>query len=421
MRGCPTLKRCLFACALIAASLVVIESALHLVYLAAKRSVFPFGDFRFAMARAAAGGDEFTERPDARAGEFLIGDAHEVIHPYLGFVDDPLRTPDTSYLGFPGKGDDPFAARPEHTVRIGVFGGSFARGVAMEGRAVMQQTLEEGGIESEVINLAMGGYKQPQQLALLTWLLSRGAVIDVVLNIDGFNEVALPPVENMSMGVNPFYPRAWYHRVQGVYDRGTLRLVGRGALLVSWRRKWASIFDQILPWSITLNVIWRAGDRGIEKEIEHVQMELAAHKADASRFIASGDDPRIADGRLYEELAEHWRGCSELMETLCKSRGIVYVHCLQPNQYHEAGRVLTPEERDTAFQEDHMYRPGVVQGYPLLLREGKALLSAGVDFHDLTLIYRDEAEPIYRDACCHPNQLGYDLVAEYAATPSQIG
>jgi len=35
------------------------------------------------------------------------------------------------------------------------------------------------------------GYKQPQQLLVLSYFLSIGQPFDMVMNIDGFNEVAL--------------------------------------------------------------------------------------------------------------------------------------------------------------------------------------------------------------------------------------
>ena len=67
------------------------------------------------------------------------------------------------------------------------------------------------------------------------------------------------------------------------------------------------------------------------------------------------------------------------------------------------------------FREDHPYRPGVVKGYPRLLAAKSDLVDGGVDFHDLTMIYRDIQQLIYQDDCCHPNRLGYEIIAEYVA------
>ena len=40
------------------------------------------------------------------------------------------------------------------------------------------------------------GYKQPQQLLILSYFLSIGQSFDVVVNIDGFNEVAISPLND---------------------------------------------------------------------------------------------------------------------------------------------------------------------------------------------------------------------------------
>ena len=44
--------------------------------------------------------------------------------------------------------------------------------------------------------MAHEGYKQPQQLLVLAYFLSIGQPFDLVINIDGFNEVALSPLNN---------------------------------------------------------------------------------------------------------------------------------------------------------------------------------------------------------------------------------
>lgn len=50
-----------------------------------------------------------------------------------------------------------------------------------------------------------------------------------------------------------------------------------------------------------------------------------------------------------------------------------------------------------------------------MLNAGEELVAQGVDFHDLTMIYHDVPQTIYVDACCHPNKMGYEIVADYIA------
>ncbi len=43
---------------------------------------------------------------------------------------------------------------------------------------------------------------------------------------------------------------------------------------------------------------------------------------------------------------------------------------------------------------------------------GGELLEAGVNFHDLTEIFVDRPEKLYRDNCCHVNAAGSEIMAE---------
>ena len=131
----------------------------------------------------------------------------------------------------------------------------------------MRATLRDHGINMRILTVAMPGYKQPQQLLALAYLLSHGAQIDVVVNIDGFNEVALPQAENLPKGVNPFYPRAWYYRTLKIHDQVILRHMGRLFALEDNRRRWAMIFLDMPKFSIIRNLVWRAYDRLLERRI----------------------------------------------------------------------------------------------------------------------------------------------------------
>ena len=59
---------------------------------------------------------------------------------------------------------------------------------------------------------ARGGYKEPQQVNALVLLFALGFEPDVVIDIDGFNEVALGN-NNQSLGFHPAFPSAshWSH------------------------------------------------------------------------------------------------------------------------------------------------------------------------------------------------------------------
>lgn len=412
------MKKVLFSAILIIFALGTVEVSLHLLYFILKRHPFPFRQYDDAIHQIAAPPESPKDDDPLVGGEILGGhNIIEVIHPYLGFVRDPNRTPNTSYLGFPNSGDDPLLEKSNTSVTVAVFGGSFAEGVSMQGRSVMQSKLRDHGFNTRILTLAMGGFKQPQQLLALAYLLSHGAQIDVVVNIDGFNEVALPQAENSPKGVNPFYPRSWYYRILGTHDRATLRQISSVVTLEDARRRWATIFRNMPKFSVIRNVIWWARDKFLERRIEDTNDQIRRSRTRAaSRFLTTGPDLGTDDqSTFYQRIANHWKSCSLLMKALSDSWGIAYIHILQPNQYLDAGKTLTEEERQRAFREDHPYRPGVLEGYPRLLTTASDLRDKGVNFHDLTMIYHNIPQTIYIDDCCHPNQLGYEIVAAYVA------
>jgi len=45
-------------------------------------------------------------------------------------------------------------------------------------------------------------------------------------------------------------------------------------------------------------------------------------------------------------------------------------------------------------------------------QRGKALVSRGVNFYDLTMIFAKNKDPLYKDFCCHLNAEGYRLIAD---------
>ncbi len=217
-------------------------------------------------------------RDDPSTGRWI-----ETVHPYVGIVVDPDRHPPgaVSDLGFAQSPAVQTLLRPTgRKTRIGIFGGSFAAGIYR--RLAKIDGAQVGGREVFAANFAKGGYKQPQQLMALTYLLALGVQLDVVVNVDGFNEVALPS-ENVARGVNPFFPRQWHLKSRGTLDSEKTRKVGYLEYLGSARRRRASwLLENRLFRSPAVALVWRALDRN-----------LAASILDARRQIDQVDAGRV--------------------------------------------------------------------------------------------------------------------------------
>jgi hypothetical protein len=297
------------------------------------------------------------------------------IHPYLGFV--PVPDAGGSTIG--DIRQLPPGSNGERVV--GVFGGSFAAGTCAFAAKELRAALALPGKAARLLCLAAGGYKQPQQLLALTYLLAQGAHFDLVLNIDGFNEVALPAVENTPQGVAAIYPRGWLWQVGHLEDPAALKLLGELSLTDGERTRWAAT---CLRWglfrSALLALAWQSRDHLFEVERDRLLNELREHKVEQrSSYAANGPPMTFADDRdYYAYLAEVWKNASLQMKRLCDANGIAYAHLLQPNQYIEGSKHMTARELKL-IANPTFYGTPVRLGYPELQRQGAALAHRRAD------------------------------------------
>ena len=348
----------------------------------------------------------------------------EVVHPYLGFVHDADVTTSTDLhvYGFPvssfGFRDDKSPVQPGGPDRyvIGIFGGSFAQQLSVRGAEALLEELrgapELAGKELVLVRVALNGYKQPQQFLTLAYLLACGAHFDAVINVDGFNEVALPVVELLPKQVAPWYPRKWWLRAQALPAPESQLLLSHLWQLIERRRCWARAWlCTPLRYSVTTHLLWQVMDQAWQQAMLQDQDALLRRPSARQAFVAAGPPYHAGDpAQLYTDLAEIWARGSWQMHRLCQANGIAYFHCLQPNQYVAGSKPMGPDERRTSWRVDHPYRAPVEQGYPRLQAAGATLVRQGVAFDDLTLALADHPEPLYADDCCHLNDRGYALI-----------
>ena len=132
----------------------------------------------------------------------------------------------TNNFGFVSPHDFPFAKTRNNQFLIGIFGGSVAAWFCHVGTPRLLDTLKAQAFfkDRELVPLCFSheGYKQPQQLLALTYFLSIGQQFDLVINIDGFNEVALAAI-NDERGLDISMPSPMHMEgLINVIDRSTL-------------------------------------------------------------------------------------------------------------------------------------------------------------------------------------------------------
>lgn len=359
-----------------------------------------------------------------------------VVHPYYGYVINPEyikylrqrdpghpyidRVPDVGPRGFFGK-SDPVEAKNDGAMVVAVLGGSVACFEAAQGGDILVEALEKScGRPVRLLNLALWAAKQPQQLLILNDLIAQGAHFDVVINLDGFNEMALPAAHgNIAQGVSPFFPQGWKSLVEtGAADHG-----GATSLLILNARYCNSVLNRLekpLLFSNTVKLFSVLHNKALNGLAEAMERKIRVSSAsgegdhrlsrDGRVFLGSAAPISPLDENYYAMLAEHWFRCSIMLNNLVERQCGLYFHFLQPNQYTK-DKVLTEEEMANAFDAGGLYKKHVEKGYPVFRRYGEKLKQLGIRYVDLSRIFENTKESVYKDTCCHFNQAGVTAIA----------
>ena len=421
----PRGRRLVAALVLVAAAILFVEGSSLLLWRWATGGWF--SPRAAAERRAAAGARGPEGRPVTPAADPLAFMRHEVVQPFLGYVVNPVTAGGDAQWphlrvtprGFFATPEDllplPEGSRP---LRVGIFGGSVAFVFSFAGRPPLVEAVRAAGREPVFVSRALGGYKQPQQLMALAYDLSLGERFDVVINLDGFNDLVLPLADNALQRVYPFYPRNWQLRITDPPDPGIRERIGERALRVRRRAERAELFSRPpLAWSPTASLLWLALDRAAAGRIAKLDAELAeATVGGRRRYATHGPGYRWRPRQgVLRDAAQVWARASRAMHELAAGHGIRYYHFLQPNQYVPGSKPLSAEERRTAYDEEHPYGNFVRRGWDHLRREGEALRREEVAFHDLTEVFADVEETVYSDDCCHLNERGNLIVGRAIA------
>lgn len=360
----------------------------------------------------------------------LPHDAAEAIHPYLGWVLDPQAMEHMDVggtarplnpLGFVDDGPGVLRRDP-HVVLVGITGGSVAMQLSWMGGATLRERLEThprfSGKRVQFVRLALGGYKQPQQLMAVNYLLALGGELDYLINIDGYNELALSVEENYVQQTSMAYPRKWDHRLQDVVDP---RLTSVSAQLLVLRGRRQSVAGMVaktwLRHSRTANYLWLQTDRWLQQRQYALGDQIRVHQeAHGHAFARSGPANSAGDpDAAVEEAIQLWSRCSRQLNQLCQANGIRYLHVLQPNRHHAGSKPLNEREKSQCVATNRRMAELIETAYPELIAAGKTLSEEGLPVCDLTQLFAAETDTIYSDCCCHYNQRGNIVLANAIA------
>ncbi|MEZ5332361.1 MAG: hypothetical protein R2991_09990 [Thermoanaerobaculia bacterium] len=371
-----------------------------------------------ARRRASVSASDPLDRIETTDGSVPAAHPWQAVHPYLGFVVDPA----SDWGGALGPYGLPAAAEHDRfdpsALRVGIFGGSVAMDLWVRGRAKIARRLQLAtGRPVLVDNFALSAYKQPQQLMLLNYALVRGEHFDVVINLDGFNEVALP-YDGFEEGLDPTYPFRWDERMRTIPD---LEALGALAEARRWHDRRVGLAGALerSPWSLSplCHLAWRVADRAIAHREGDWRRRWETATAENRSFRDHGLPPPGSEEALFQLETEVWERSSRLMDRIVTASGGVYLHFLQPNQYDEGAKPMGREETALAIGPAGPGTGGwaVRHAYPALSAAGRTLRRDGVRFHDLRRLFADHPEILWADDCCHLNADGAKLLARRVA------
>jgi hypothetical protein len=360
------------------------------------------------------------------------------LHPYFGFTepyDLDLSLFRTNYPGFRtnslgflqrDKQDIPFISAESDLV-IFVFGGSVAASVvlAFEGGKTLVQALKDiADLKARnivVVNMAQGSGKQPQQLFELAYLLAAGQRIDVVVNIDGFNEFALG-WQNVIAELNPILPALQIIRplVNELSPSASSEEYYRLAYRILATRRQVSThlsaagrasFGLKYAFETTL-VAWY--QRTLAALTSEYESALKAPGWDEARKLLGLDLPTVRQSDGIDAIFDIWLRSSQQMRALAAANGSKYLHIIQPNQYFSKHHFSESERRMAlTLSKQHEYRVGVENGYGLFERKAALLDANGIS--SAIHIFDNQEQRVYADGCCHLNAVGETIFAESIA------
>ncbi|MEG4286891.1 hypothetical protein QUB68_27690 [Microcoleus sp. A006_D1] len=357
----------------------------------------------------------------------------ERFHPFFGFIQKP--GPDfrpgfkINNYGFISPYDYPFKKIKKNQFVIGIFGGSVASDYSIfqiQNKILPQYLKQVPGLQDKefvILSFATGGYKQPQQLLILNYFLALGQELDLVVNIDGFNEVALSNLNNKNQ-INLAMPS-----IQHISPLTSLanNSLSTKAMQITLRIKenktkikegleslqhcslaacdaLTSVYVQNLVNNYRKDVIAFEQERGQQQDGEGSVIYINKNKS------------VLDDAAAFEQMSWNWAKSSIFMHKVLSASKVPYFHVLQPNQYYQTKRVFSDAEKRIAFNEETPYTKSVEIGYPALLSKFPNLQKNNINILNGVKVFDKTKDVVYVDSCCHYNQAGEVVFSNYVGS-----
>lgn len=300
---------------------------------------------------------------------------------------------------------------PDNALVVGIFGGSVAQHYAFwaadSKSSILKELARRTGRRLVILPFTVGGGKQPLQTQALAYALSLGQRFDVVINLDGYNEVYISWLNATKYGVAASMPFAklvvgqenlFADRLSTGDNAGSVKR--RRDMLVGWSERTRSA---IVHYLVKMVGVYYANVSA------RLEQETTQRRADARYLMQLTPAPK---GYAVQDVVNLWLNGSVSMAAMARAHGAAYIHVLQPSQYYSNRRFTAQEvgEFNVLGQGDAPLREIVPEAYDAFRSQADKLRTAGVRFVDATGIFETDTRTMYYDWCCHFNHAGNELL-----------
>lgn len=310
-------------------------------------------------------------------------------HPFYGLADGGLRGIDSKLSA-----ENSFAKispiPQEKPINVLVLGGSVAGHLSLRTSPEVADYLLSKTLNAHfntnrfvVYNAAFGGGKQPQQYFKLLYLDLLGFDPDLIINYDGFNEVALTHGENFGRNLNAIYPRQYDETIFSTATDGEC-IPKSNQLLTS--NSFIPVVE-LARWAVVMRCHREVTGNG--RRIAFTNPELVS----------------IEKTEYVQRVKNIWAESSNKIFEFANRNKTPYIHVLQPNQYLPNSKPLSSKEL-ADFYKPGPYKAAVENYYQEFDIDD---LAAQHKLDQRTLLQK-ETRTVYADSCCHFNQLGMHLI-----------
>lgn len=312
-------------------------------------------------------------------------------HPLFGF----MREKNLPLIG------DLREHHPTNEFRILLLGGSVAEmfGHWTHIETILKQRIP--GLENldvRLLNLATGGYKQPQQFFILSYLIDQ---VDLVINIDGFNELMSHDDDFYFPLEYPIFWNRYFSENSFNYGlftaQAAVRYLYQLLNFLPQRFEYLSSSRAFYFFWSNLRTILFNGFIRLER--------LNRNKLNEGRKLMRSPDDVETIGKKHLAV---WKKYQSLSALVARSRNLPYISFVQPNQYLEGSKPLSKREIENFL--NPAWAIFLNPRMKMLSDTADDLANSGLPVKNVMWIFKNEQKDIYVDSCCHFNNFGNKIM-----------